>query len=217
MNRLFNLDSPVMVILSRVADLVILNLAWLVFCLPVVTIGASTTALYRVTLNMADDKGSSVLRDFWEAFRSNFKKSTLLFLILLVPMAAVVLDLWILLGGALPASVFSSVLCILPAVVFVFATSYVYPLSAQFENTLVGTLKNAFFMSFAHLPVTLAVSVLNLLPVILFFFWPTGFWYSLIVWFLLGGALVAYTNTLLLRKVFRKYFPKEGSSAEPEE
>jgi uncharacterized membrane protein YesL len=98
--------------------------------------------------------------------------------------------------------------------VFVFVASYVYPLTAQFENTLGGTLKNAFFMSFAHLPVTLVVSLLNLLPVILFFFWPTGFWYSLIVWFLLGGSLVAYTNTLLLRKVFRRYFPKEDAPEE---
>jgi uncharacterized membrane protein YesL len=214
MNRIFNLDSPVMVILSRVADLVILNLTWLVFCLPVVTIGASTTALYRVTLDLLDDRGSSVLRGFWDAFRANFKKATLLFLILLVPLALVVLDLWFLLSGAMPASVLSSVLCILPAVVFVFVASYVYPLTAQFENTLGGTLKNAFFMSFAHLPVTLVVSLLNLLPVILFFFWPTGFWYSLIVWFLLGGSLVAYTNTLLLRKVFRRYFPKEDAPEE---
>ena len=81
----FQYDSPLFTFLSRVADLMILNLLFLVFCIPVVTIGASATAMYTVLFRMADDSCSGTIAAFWNAFRANFKKSTLIFLILLLP------------------------------------------------------------------------------------------------------------------------------------
>ena len=83
--KLFNYDSPFWSFMSRLADLIILNLLWIVFCIPVVTIGASTTAMYRVTLNMVRGEGSGVVRMFWDAFRLNLKQAVLIFLILLIP------------------------------------------------------------------------------------------------------------------------------------
>ena len=80
--RLFNPDSPLMQFLTRLADLVILNILWILFSLPIVTLGASTTALYRSVLTLIDGGGSSTVLLFWNAFRSNFKQSTLLFLVL---------------------------------------------------------------------------------------------------------------------------------------
>lgn len=87
MKSIFNLDSPVMTILTEIADLIILNLIYLFFCMPIVTIGAATAALYRVMLNY--EKGESVnpVRQFWKAFRENWKGATILFLIMLIPMA----------------------------------------------------------------------------------------------------------------------------------
>ena len=92
--KLFNYDSPFWSFMSRLADLIILNLLWIVFCIPVVTIGASTTAMYRVTLNMVRGEGSGVVRMFWDAFRLNLKQAVLIFLILLIPvlLVDVVLD-----------------------------------------------------------------------------------------------------------------------------
>lgn len=209
MNRLFNLDSPVMQFLTRLADLVILNVLWIVFSLPVVTIGASTTALYRAILTLMDGGGTSTILLFWQAFRREFKTATLLFLILLLPFLAVLFDLWLLLGGALelPAVLFG--ICLLPALLFFMTANYVFPLTAQFENTIKGTLKNAILLAIANLPTSIAVLVLSLLPVILFLFATEAFFKSCIVWFLIGFALVANCNTYLLRRVFRKYFPAD--------
>ena len=86
--KLFNYDSPFWSFMSRLADLIILNLLWIVFCIPVVTIGASTTAMYRVTLNMVRGEGSGVVRMFWDAFRLNLKQAVLIFLIHRVHQAA---------------------------------------------------------------------------------------------------------------------------------
>lgn len=211
MSRLFNPDSPVMQFLTRVADLVILNVLWLLFSLPVITLGASTTALYRSLLTLIDGGGTSTVLLFWNAFRSEFKTATLLFLILLLPFAVVFLDLWILLFGTLSMSPLMRGLCLLPVLLFFMAANYVYPLTAQFENTLKGTLKNAVLLALANLPTSFAVLVLSLLPLLVFLLATSFFLRSLIVWILLGFALIAQCNAYLLRRVFRKYFPPEES------
>ena len=92
--KFFNYDSPFWSFMSRVADLVILNLLWLLFCIPVFTIGASTAAMYRVTLNMVRGEGGGVVRSFWASFKLNFKQGVLLFLILLIPTLLVTYELW---------------------------------------------------------------------------------------------------------------------------
>ena len=102
--KLFNYDSPFWSFMSRLADLIILNLLWIVFCIPVVTIGASTTAMYRVTLNMVRGEGSGVVRMFWDAFRLNLKQAVLIFLILLIPVLLVVYEFWMYLSGAVGQS-----------------------------------------------------------------------------------------------------------------
>ena len=90
--KFFNYDSPFWSFMSRVADLVILNLLWLLFCIPVFTIGASTAAMYRVTLNMVRGEGGGVIRSFWASFKLNFKQGVLLFLILLIPTLLVIVE-----------------------------------------------------------------------------------------------------------------------------
>ena len=72
--KFFNYDSPFWSFMSRIADLVIVNILWLVFCIPVFTIGASTAAMYRVTLNLVRGEGGGVVRSFWASFKLNFKQ-----------------------------------------------------------------------------------------------------------------------------------------------
>ena len=151
--RLFNPDSPLMQFLTRLADLVILNILWILFSLPIFTLGASTTALYRSVLTLIDGGGSSTVLLFWNAFRSNFKQSTLLFLVLFVPFALILMDLWLLLFSTLELPALMHGICLLPAILFFIALNYVYPLAAQFENTIGRTLKNALLLAIANLPI----------------------------------------------------------------
>lgn len=78
------MDNIFIRILSRIFDLIVLNILWAVFCLPIVTIGASTTALYSVTLKMVVNEEGYLIRDFWRAFKRDFKQSTSIWLLLLV-------------------------------------------------------------------------------------------------------------------------------------
>ena len=204
--KFFNYDSPFWSFMSRIADLVILNLLWLIFCIPVFTIGASTTAMYRVTLNLVRGEGSGVIRSFWASFKLNFKQGTALFLILLLPTLLVIYELWIYLSGAVEQSLWMGVVFCAPAALVSLIGSYVYPLLAQFDNTVKNTLKNACLLAVGNLPYSLVMAALNLAAPLLFLF-ATGFFLkTCIFWILIGGALTAMLNSYLLRKIFKKIF-----------
>ena len=83
MRDLCNTDKPLVAVLTKLTYGAYLNILWLVCSLPIVTIGASTTALFYVTLKMAEDRDDGLTRMFFKAFRENFKPATKLWLILL--------------------------------------------------------------------------------------------------------------------------------------
>ena len=78
MNRFFNMDNKFFVFMGRVADLLLLNFLCILCCIPVVTAGASITALYYVTLKMARDEESYIARSFFRSFKQNFKQATII-------------------------------------------------------------------------------------------------------------------------------------------
>ena len=90
MDRLFNMDNKFFTVMGRVADLIMLNVVFLICCLPIVTIGASLTALHYVTLKMARNEESYIIRSFFKSFKQNFKQSTLIWIL----MAAVAVFLY---------------------------------------------------------------------------------------------------------------------------
>ena len=92
MSSLFNMDSPIMRFLSRVCDIMILNILCIVFCIPIITAGASVTAMYTVTLKMVRGEESYIFKGFLKAFKENFKQSTIIWLILLVIGALLAFD-----------------------------------------------------------------------------------------------------------------------------
>ena len=216
--KLFNPDSRIMIFLSRVADLVILNILWLVCCIPVVTIGASTTAMYHVVRHWQKDSVSSVVRDFFQSFKDDFKQATPVYLILLIPTVAVVMNAMLIFNPDNSAAVplYLLVIWFISALILLFISSFVYPVMAFFSDTLFKTLRNAMVLALAHLPRTILISILNLLPVIILFVDLSFFLQSSIFWLLIGGALVAYLNMSILKPVFKKLVPSEFEDIVPE-
>ncbi len=92
MNRLFGMDSPLMGALMKIGDLLCLSVLWLVFSLPIFTIGASSAALYAAVFHCLRRKEAGIWKHFWKAFRENFKRSTLAWLIELAVLALFSLD-----------------------------------------------------------------------------------------------------------------------------
>ena len=96
MKGLFSYDSPVMGALTAIGDCICLSAMWLLFSLPLITIGASTTAMYAAAYHVIRKKEGGLWRSFWEAFKDNFKRSTLIWLVVLVVMALLTVDIFVL-------------------------------------------------------------------------------------------------------------------------
>lgn len=210
MRNLFDPEGPVMVALGKLADLVFCNILFIVCSLPVVTIGASLTALYRCTLSIAADTEDSVIfRQFFEAFRRSFRRSTLLWLICLG--AGLVLYLYSLAVGVMPAAFFRTYRVTLFLLLFLFLTGaqYLFPLQAVYDLGVKATLKTAWLLSVAAFPMTLAALLLPAAAIYLSFLMnPNAFNVMLYLWAFAVIAVIAYLKSFLLHRAFRK-LPEE--------
>lgn len=208
MKSIFHPDSPLIRFLTLVTNLVCLNLLWLLCCLPVLTVGAATTALYSVIFQYITNQDDGVLKPFFRAFRENFALTT---------------PLWILnllVGLALGAEVFYLthstqiwLKWIFGVLLFIYAgvSSYLYPLLARYDSPRKKTLFNSFALSLRHLLSTVCVVTLNALPLVLVLFAPAVFWQTILWWTLAGFSVIGYFNGKIILAVCRRYEP------EPEE
>ena len=206
MDKLFNMDNKFFTVMGRVADLIMLNVVCLICCLPIVTIGASLTALHYVTLKMARNEGSYIIRSFFKSFKQNFKQATIINLIMLVIAAILYMDLNIVpnLGGTMSQVLY--ILFIAFGIIYLMVFLYIYPVLAKFYNSIKNTFRNAFLMSIRHLPYTLLMAVITLIPFAVFFV-PNVRAQSLLfmVLILFGISLEAFINGHFLVKIFDNY------------
>ena len=216
MRGLFSPDSKFMTAMSRVADLAILNLLFLITSIPIVTIGASVTAMYTICFRFGTDREQGLFRSYFRAFGDNFKQATQIWLILLICGAACCFDVYLFLSLPSMLRYLAVVFCIaLVLVVLVF--SYAFPLLSQFENKNKNILTNALFLSLGHLPRSILLVVLNVLPWVLLVtnlitFLQLGF-----LWVAIYFSASAYAGTFLLKKVFAPYMREEDSDEDSEE
>ncbi len=205
MKNLFNLDSPFFQFLSRVGDLILLNVLFLLCCVPVITIGAAQAALYKVTQDYIMDNDGGMLKPFFRAFRDNFKQATAVWLVELVVIVGLVCDF--LLIATFCSGTFATVLYVLLVVLVILVaavSAYMIPLLVRYENTLRQHLSNAIVLAIIKLPRTLGMILLNLLPLILLMLSPTAFLQTMVFWLAIGFAFVAYMEANLLKPVFQE-------------
>ena len=203
MKQLFSIDGPVMGALGKIADFMILSLLWLMCCIPVITFGAVTAALYYVTLKMARGEASGVAKLFFKALKENMKAGIVFTLVFALAGAVLYLDytLMLQLSGALGAVlrvVFMAlgICCLLTAL-------YTFPLQAQFVNTVKGTLTNAFWFALRNLRITLLVLLVHASPLLLVFLSLENLLKLLPLLLLLLPSVIAFISSVLLMKVFK--------------
>lgn len=200
---MFKIDGPFMSFLSKVSDLLIINVLVILFSIPVVTIGASVTAGYYVLYKHIKDEDGYLFKTFVKAFKQNFKQSSIMWIVMLVVFAIFFVDYKILFPTGLEFTSLKAVkLVIIAATVVVsMGLAYVFPLQARFSNTIKNTFKNAFLMALAHFPISIIVVAVIPLPIIIATFVAEVI--PLVVLF--GVSLVMYTQAYFLLKVFKKY------------
>lgn len=217
MGRFFNMDNKFFVFMGKVADLCMLNLLCIACCIPVVTAGASLTALYYVTMKMVRNEEAYIFRSFFKSFKENFKQATIINVIMLIVAVLLYLDTNIAGNmGQTTGKILRMIFAVF-TLLYVMVLLYVYPVLAKFYNSIKNTFKNAFLMAIRHLPFTFLMLLICACPILILFIPSFQIQMSLIMLVILfGPAVIAYGNSHFFVKIFDKYIPKELTPEETE-
>lgn len=198
-----NPENKFFSLMSKIGDFITLNLLFLITCLPVITIGASCCALYYSIKKRILDKESYVFHDYVSAWKENFKNATCIwcFFLVLLPVLFYFSGYFVhhLTNIFVVAAYMIFLLC------FLFTLLYVFPLQATFVNTPPRIIKNAFLTAILHLPHTVGLLVVTILPVSITWLFPQAFYFTLAYWLLIGCSLTCIATVMITGKAFEKY------------
>lgn len=210
MDSLFSADSVLMRGLTRLADIMILNLLFIATSIPLVTLGASLTALNFTAMRIATGECNSVSADYFRSFRLNFRQATVIGLLL--AFFALALAAWYVvipyleIGGTVEFALLIAWYVL--AFNFAVAALFVFPYLANFEGRTRDVLRNARLLSWKHPFAALgALSVIALCCGVTVLY-PQATGYGL-AWLLVGFAGIAVINGHLFARVFSKYLTTE--------
>lgn len=216
MRGMFSLDSPLMRFLSKAADLMILNILFLVTSIPVVTVGASLTAMHYVALRMVGGEEGTIYKDYFRSFRQNFRQATVIWLILLAFTLILVYDINSVWGGTGYINTAVKTLSVAACVALAMILLYVFAILARFNNTTRGTLKNSVALALTHPGRTISMFMLPFACAVLTFYTLDTFRWGFLAWLVIGFAGITYFNSFMLTKTFDEVI-EASTPAEEEE
>lgn len=208
--KIFDLDSPLMNVLNKMADLMWLNILTLICCIPVITAGAALTSMHYVALKIVRNEESYITRSFFKPLRPISARQPIWLLLMLV---AAILggDYYIITKSGMQFSQVLVVLIMAAGVLVICTSLYVFPVLAKFDNTIMGTIRNAFIMSILQLPKTVVMFVMAFFPLIIYLVSLR----LIPIIFLFGFSLPAYASAMLYNKFFQKLEDQLLSEQEP--
>ncbi len=197
--KFFSTESGFYKFISRLWDVFILNILWVVCSLPIVTIGVSTTAAYTVALKMIEDKEGYVARGFFKAFRQNLKQGFGMSVIVIIFSGALYVDFMF------SGQIGFFILGLVSAFLFCIAIIYTFPLLARYENTLFRTIRNSMRISMRYLGRTFVLIIVIVFEFLLF----NSTAITRIVGIFIGPVCVFMTVSGMALHLF-KHIEKEG-------
>ena len=209
----FNYDNVLIRLLNRVGDVMILSVLFVLTSLPLITIGASITALYYTTMKSLEIEDGYIAKFYFKSFKDNFKQSTIIWLISVLVLFVLGFDVYFwyyqwkhgTMGQAGQAMTIVSIIILSVAIMVVM---YVFPLQAKFDNSIKVQFRNAFLLSIKYFPTTLLLALISAIIV-----W--GFYYQFALCFigfiLFGFGVAGYVYGFFMLKCFKPFLqPKRA-------
>lgn len=193
--------------LNRLIECVLLSALWLVTSLPVVTIGAATTARYDVVFHLIKDDDKGILSAYFSSFKNNFKRSTLAFIIMLALGAFLAVDLWSAAQWKTGYQFLFVVVILGVGYFYLMMLSHIFAGIAFFDGSVTAVLKKVFSLAIRNGIYTVFVMVMFMLPFAMFFktISTNMFGGFVMVYLLFGNSAIVYLNSLHLEKLFSSY------------
>ena len=209
MGSFFDMDGGVMGTLGKITDVIILSILFLVFSLPIITIGASFTALYYTSVKCIRRERDYLFKSFLRSFKENFSEATILWLFILIASGILGLNLWF--SGQITSGNLGFILsCIYGMMAFTVSVVavYVFPLLSRFRMSKKKLIKTAFYMSIKHLPYSILLVVIFIAS-----FMASYFVLPLIFVLPAAGTLLF---SIPMERILKKYTPESEDASKDE-
>lgn len=198
-------SSPLMTVVGQIALLVVCNLCWLLCSLPVVTMGAATTALYDVLMARRGMTYDTAFISFFRAFRRRWRTATLLWLPIILLGAVWMTAAWLTAARGLSNNAFALLPLLLSGAVGAFVVLWLFPLLAVSGGRPAQLVRQAFVLGLSELWRSLTALALECIPLLLFLLYARTFMILGAFWCLLGFALIGWCKLLVLEPVLRRH------------
>ncbi|HHX12444.1 MAG TPA: YesL family protein [Clostridiales bacterium] len=208
MSGFFNLENGFFTTLSKIADIILLSVVWSLLCIPIITIGPATTALYYSTVKAIRRDRGYLFKEFFKSFKQNFKRGTIAGVIMTLITLFLGFDLfwaWMNMSAIENSSILLGIFIAL-SVMFACFSIYVFPILSRFDMTIKQLFKAAMFMAIKHLPSTVVMFAIIAICAIGIFFIP------ILIFIIPAGA--AFIISLLMERILKKYMPESQGSGE---
>lgn len=203
MKNIFSYDSKFMIMLEGVANTMLLNMLFLVCCVPVVTIGAAFTALFSGCRALMNDE--ACFKAFFRSLRAGFKRATLAWLILLPVLAVLGLtahSVWLYMNAGLKMGAFTLVVALIGLAIALSVVMMTFLFYSRFECTLRQLLRNGLYVTLAYFIRAIIIGLMNWAPLLMFLLTPYTFMQLAIIYLVLWFGVSASLSVWLMKKPF---------------
>lgn len=209
---IFSMDNPFFRCVGKLVDLVWINVLTVICSIPIITVGASFSAMYRVLIKMVVNEEGQITKEFFHEFKNSFKKATvvwvpILFILMILFSNAYLMrqgvldkqgDLYILVGISIG---------IIALVIILFA-QYYFAIISRYQTDALKAIKNAILLMLAYFPRSLCVLIICFFPVALMMISDYFVWF----WFLYGFSFPGYFIAMIIGKIFLKLEKNERNT-----
>lgn len=202
MGKWLSPEGTFMDCLTKATNLVVINLLWLLCCIPVITVGAATTAMHAMVLRMDDGGAGDMCRGYFRTFREKFLRSTVVWMGMLLFAVVVFAEGFYYVHG--PEA--GKWILLLPMVVnlfILFTAAYIFPVLAYYQDDLKTAVKRAAFLSVAHLPYTICILMISVLPIAFLWLFAGFMKIASYIMLVIGFAFCAWLKSLFFKKIFQ--------------
>lgn len=208
MSSFFSSDNKIFAVMSKVFDLMVLGILWLVLCIPIITIGPTCTAMYYTVVKVVRRERSYLLKEFFHSFKLNFKQGAVISLIYVVFVAIMYMDFQLtiqvdesvkqsnlMIGGFIAICVYALLIAL-----------YLFPLLSRFTVKTGQLFRWAFLLSVRHILTTVIMVVaLGVTGVLVYYCLYTSIAVPLL---LVLPSLYTLIISFPMEKVLKRYMPK---------
>lgn len=199
---MFNIEGKFFKSVELLSNFIILNLLFVVCCIPVITIGASKVALETVIYQITEGKEGYVVRGFFEVFIKHFKETTLIWIVYLFIMVIGIIDFYV--STLVKNPFFMGIVCFIASTILLLVNmtyTYVTSLFSRMNQPIMRKIRICFMISITHFPKTILLLLLELLPVFIVLLITIRTIFILLVYMTVGFAIITYIKQKILKNI----------------